>query len=472
MGQPLPHTLRGFTGPISTGQTSAGQTSTGQTSAEQAPGTAGAGMQTAVTVRPDMTVEPLHTTDIIRAVDHAARHKMPLRVSNTGHGATSAEGGLLIRTHRLNDVRIDPDGQIADIDSGATWGQVAAAAAQHGLAPLSGTATTVGAVGYTTRGGISPLSRKYGYAADHVVDLDLVTPEGQLRKLDAESEPELFWAARGAAANLGVVTRLRFRLFPIAKVHAGALILDMEDWADAVERYVEWTTGVPDTTSSFLSLKNFPDSPDLPAPIRGRRTAAIYVTSLDPADALAASLEPLRRLPLAADTMSEIDAAELGTVFNEPTWPHAFQGDALAAMGVNAAALTGDLSHLSGEVEVPTFLFVHHLGGAMSTAPDPANVVGNREAPYLVRIVTSPTPATDPITTAVEHNRILGSLSVEPTGRVANFLFGDNLHTAPLADCHDPTDLGRLADLVGRIDPDGILRPARGPISATRGSGA
>lgn len=453
MGQPLPHTLRGFSGPVTTGRD---------------PDAAGEGMQTAVTLRPDVTVEPMDTADVVRAVDHAASHEIPLRVSNTGHGATSAEGGMLIRTHRLTDVHIDPGQQVADIAPGATWGQVAAAAAPYGLVPLSGTATTVGAVGYTVGGGISPLSRTYGYAADHVLGLDLVTPDGRLRTLDADTEPELFWASRGAAANLGVVTRLRCRLFPITHLHAGALTFDFDDWAEVTGHYLDWTTGLPETTGSFLSLKNFPNAQDLPEPIRGKRTATIYVTSLNTAADLATSLETLRRLPLAADTVTEIAAADVAPVFNEPTWPHPFQGDALATGSVNASALTSTLSHLSAEVDVPTFVFVHHLGGAMNTAPDPANVVGNRTAPYLVRIVTSPTPATDAAETAVEHDHALRSLSVEPTGRVANFLFGDNLHTAPLADCYDTADLERLTGLVHQVDPGGILRPARGPISTTR----
>ncbi|MDK9593256.1 FAD-binding oxidoreductase [Propionibacterium freudenreichii] len=66
------------------------------------------------------------------------------------------------------------------------------------MAPLSGTAGTVGAVGYTLGGGISPLSRAFGYAADHLVDLDLVTPDGRLGRVSAEDDPDLFWAVRGA----------------------------------------------------------------------------------------------------------------------------------------------------------------------------------------------------------------------------------------------------------------------------------
>ncbi|MDK9592364.1 FAD-dependent oxidoreductase [Propionibacterium freudenreichii] len=132
-------------------------------------------MQTAVTIRPELTVEPLGSDDVARAIGHAAEQSLPVSVTNTGHGATSLTGGLLIRTHRMSEIRIDQEARTVEIGPGATWGQVTAAAARHGLAPLSGTAGTVGAVGYTLGGGISPLSRAFGYAADHLVDLDLVT---------------------------------------------------------------------------------------------------------------------------------------------------------------------------------------------------------------------------------------------------------------------------------------------------------
>ena len=77
-------------------------------------------MQTAVTVRPELTVEPLDSDDVIRAVAHAAVQGMPVSVTNTGHGATSLGGGLLIRTHRMSQIRIDAKTRTAEVGPGAT----------------------------------------------------------------------------------------------------------------------------------------------------------------------------------------------------------------------------------------------------------------------------------------------------------------------------------------------------------------
>ena len=438
--------LRDFRGPIGPGDRADAQ-----------------GIQTAVTVRPELTVEPLDSDDVIRAVAHAAVQGMPVSVTNTGHGATSLSGGLLIRTHRMSQIRIDSRTRTAEVGPGATWGQVTAAAARHGLAPLSGTAGTVGPVGYTLGGGISPLSRAFGYAADHVVDLDDVTPDGSLRYVGADHEPDLFWAARGAGTHLGIITRIRFRLFPIDHVYAAALPCAIDDWAEAADRFATWSADIPEDMGAFLSLKSFPDLPSLPEVIRGRRTAAIYVTSLGIESDVAEQVEALGELIDRSAGIAPTPAADLAAVFNEPTGPHAFQGDAMAASGIDAEPLVTSLAPLVGaDIDRPQFLFVHRLGGAMSTAPDGGNAIGNRTAQYLVRIVTSPDTSDDPAAIATEQDHIVRSLSTEPTGRVLNFLFGDNLDVARNRDCYAPDDLRRLADITARVDPEKLLMPARG----------
>ena len=97
-----------------------------------------------------------------------------------------------------------------------------AAAAPHGLAPLSGSHASVGVAGYTLGGGYSWLSRKYGFAADSLVSVDIVTADGELVTASADRNADLFWAVRGAGVNFGVVTSLSFRLYPAATVYGGS----------------------------------------------------------------------------------------------------------------------------------------------------------------------------------------------------------------------------------------------------------
>ncbi|WP_050486672.1 FAD-binding oxidoreductase [Streptomyces sp. CNS654] len=112
---------------------------------------------------------------------YAAGHGLRLTAHATGHGLPGAvEGGVLVVTRGLDSVAVDPVARTAVIGAGATWGAVTAAAAPHGLAPLNGSSPSVGAVSYTLGGGLGILARQFGYAADQVRALDVVTADGVL----------------------------------------------------------------------------------------------------------------------------------------------------------------------------------------------------------------------------------------------------------------------------------------------------
>lgn len=98
-----------------------------------------AGFQTGAPHRPDVVVGAQDGADVAAAVAFAAAHEVPVAVHATGHGrGAGLEGGVVIGTRRMQGVRIYPDSGVAHIAAGARWAQVAVAAAEHGLAPLSG----------------------------------------------------------------------------------------------------------------------------------------------------------------------------------------------------------------------------------------------------------------------------------------------------------------------------------------------
>lgn len=94
---------------------------------------------------PDVVVGAASEADVAAAVRYAVANSLPVFAQATGHGAYRAiTHGLLILTHRMNSVSIDPDTRIATIGAGAAWAPVVAAAAEHGLAPISGSSPHVG----------------------------------------------------------------------------------------------------------------------------------------------------------------------------------------------------------------------------------------------------------------------------------------------------------------------------------------
>ena len=98
-----------------------------------------------------------------------------------------------------------------------TAAQYTTAVGAHGLATGFGDAGTVGIGGITLGGGVGFLARKHGLTIDDLLAADVVTADGELLRVDAESYPDLFWAIRGGGGNFGVATR--FRLPPARGGH-------------------------------------------------------------------------------------------------------------------------------------------------------------------------------------------------------------------------------------------------------------
>ena len=83
------------------------------------------------------------------------------------------------------------------IAAGLQWRDLYSIAAQNNITVIGGAAGTVGVGGWTLGGGHGPLSSKYGLGADQVLELEVVTADGELRIVNEKSEPDLFWALRG-----------------------------------------------------------------------------------------------------------------------------------------------------------------------------------------------------------------------------------------------------------------------------------
>jgi FAD/FMN-containing dehydrogenase len=164
---------------------------------------------------PAVVVGATSAHDVAAAVRHAARTGRRVAVQGTGYGLQSdLAGTVLVTTRRMDGVTIDPESAVARVQAGARWRQVIDAAAPYGLAPLNGSSSQVGVVGYTLGGGLGPMARRFGFAADHVRRFTIVTADGEIRDVTAASDPDLFWAVRGGKSNFGIVTELEFGLVP------------------------------------------------------------------------------------------------------------------------------------------------------------------------------------------------------------------------------------------------------------------
>ncbi|TDD29490.1 FAD-binding oxidoreductase [Actinomadura sp. KC06] len=413
------------------------------------------GFQTADPHRPSVIVGAAGAEDVRIAVEFAAKRGLPVAVQNTGHGLPlAADGGLLISTRRMTGIRIDPEARTAWIEAGVRWAQVIPEAAKHGLAPLSGSSPGVGAVSYVLGGGAGLMSRRFGYAADHVRAIDVVTADGRSRRVTPGSE--LFWALLGGRANFGVVTGLEIGLVPVMRLYGGGLYFDTEHVADVLEMWRTWSASVPDEMTSSIALMPVPDVPVFPEPLRGRHVAHVRVAYLGGGGERL--IEPLRAVaPRLIDTVGEMPYTESGTIHNEPPVPMAYHATNFA-FGELGGETVRDLLDLVGPGAPDTAIAeIRQLGGAMARRPSVPNAVGNRDAEYLVGVLSRLGPGTAE-DVAVLHGRVADVLEKKSSGRLLNFLFGANATPDQVRASYEPEVYRRLAALKAEYDPSNLFR--------------
>ncbi|GAA3532484.1 FAD-binding oxidoreductase [Nocardioides daeguensis] len=355
---------------------------------------------------PLQVVEPRSAEEAVRVVRDAAARGERVYPVGTGHGWTHAiEGGVALLTRRLAGVVVDAGMQVARIGAGATWADVLAAAAPHGLAPLAGSAPGVGAVGYLLGGGLSPLGRSFGWASDFVRSAEIVTGRGELLTVSATSHPDLFAALLGGKHLPGVVTSVELGLVELATVYGGGLFFDAADAERVLTEWAVWSALVPDQVNTSAALMRLPDLDTVPTPLRGRFVVHLRLAVVGDAQLAAALVEPLRKLadPI-VDTVAELPVAALGAIHADPDQPMpALEAGALLR-DFDPAAAAALLAVAGPQVEVPLAVVeVRRLGGRLARAPQRPDSVLGRDAAYGLFVVSAPVPElfAGPVPTAV-----------------------------------------------------------------------
>lgn len=419
---------------------------------------ASTGFQLRAPHRPDLIVTASGPDDVRAAVAHARDRGLPVAVQSTGHGRAAAlDRGVLVSTRGMDGVRIDAAARSAYIEAGATWGQVIEAAAPHGLAPLSGSAPSVGAVGYALGGGLGALGRQYGYAADHVTALDVVTADGEPRHVTAESDPDLFWALRGGRGEFGIVTGMEIGLVPHPEIYGGILAFGAEVVDEALGAYLEWTRGLPEELTSSVSAMSYPELPFVRDAFRGQYVLQIRVAYTGPAEEGERLVAPLRALgPRLVDDLRVLPYTESHTIFNDPPFAHGYAGDGLLLAAELDAGTLRELAKLTGP-EAPTMAVtqLNHLGGALTRPPAVPSAVGGRGAGYLLRVVL-PTDGVADETLGKVLAEVREAAAPLTVGRSLNFVFGE-LTEEELAAAYEAADFRRLKRLKAELDPAGVF---------------
>lgn len=159
------------------------------------------------------------------ALAFALDQDAPISIRSGGHGIGSIatnDGGTILDLSMLNGVEL-LGGRRVRVGPGARWSQVAHELTPHGLAISSGDSGDVGVGGLATTGGLGLLGRAHGLTIDHLVAAEIVTADGRHLRISADEVPDLFWAVRGAGANVGIVTSFEFEAAEVSLVAQATL---------------------------------------------------------------------------------------------------------------------------------------------------------------------------------------------------------------------------------------------------------
>jgi FAD/FMN-containing dehydrogenase len=405
----------------------------------------------AVPVTPAAVVAAASAADVAAAVQAAAAAGLRVAVQATGHGALPlGDDVLLITTRGLDECVVHPEGW-ARVGAGVKWQQVVDAAVPHGLAPLSGSSLDVGVVGYTTGGGLGPMARTFGLASDAVRAFDVVTGDGELRRVTADAEPDLFWGLRGGKAALGIVTAVELDLFPVTAPYAGALYFDGTDAASVLQAWRTWSATLPESATTSAALLQLPPLPGVPPVLAGRMTVAVRFLHVGTPTPARHCSTPMRAVaPLLLDGVGVLPFAAIDAVHSDPVDPmpsyeRSFLLRELTAETVDAlvdAAGPGSPSPL-------IVLELRALGGAFARGGAHPSAVCHRDAAASVLCVGLGVP---PLVASAQAaaEAVTRALAPWSDGRVlANFGGG------PAA--YDQPTLARLLALAERYDPTGVL---------------
>jgi FAD/FMN-containing dehydrogenase len=410
--------------------------------------------------RPDVVLGAADAQDVAAGVRWAAERRLPVSVQSTGHGADSAvDGGLLINTRRLQELKIDPVERTARVGAGVKWRSVLEASVPHGLIGLHGSSTDVGVVGYTVGGGLPVLGRAHGFAADHVRSMEVVTADGALRRIDAEAEAELFALMCGGKGNFGIVTALEFSLFPLGEFYGGGIIYPGADAALILAAFRGWLATLPDAAAPSISLLRLPDLEFVPAPLRGQFVVHLRFAFLGNREDGDALLAPMRAVstPL-MDTAGPMSYLDVDQIHMDPPDPLPFTdgGALLKDFGEEAAR---ELLRLAGDgTDCPLLLIeIRPLGGALSRGGVLPDAVSGRDAAFLLFLLGFKMP---PVAEAVTGSirAILAALAPYSTGYTLVNFHGEPGDEADRARAWSPAVYERMRAAKASYDPGNLLR--------------
>ena len=397
--------------------------------------------------------------DVAAAVDSARDHALPLAVRSGGHSIphlSVIDGAVVVDFSEMKRVTIDPETRVARVQPGATSGDLAGPAHEHGLALTTGDTHSVGMGGLVTGGGIGFMVRKYGLAIDSLLSAQVVTASGEIVTASEASHPDLFWAIRGGGGNAGIVTEFTFRLAPVDQVLGGALVLPAT--REVVRGYLDYSIAAPEDLTTITNMMPAPPAPFIPEAWVGKPVLVIFLVWTGSIEDGERALAPLRALaePV-ADVVGPIPYPAIYDFTAFAAEPHAASIRMMFADDLSDSAIDAALAAVQTPSSPFSIVHLRGLGGAFARVASSATAFAHRERNYFVSIINVWfDPTEDPAPHVAWTQSIWEKLRPEGTGVYVNFL--ENEGEGRIHEAYPDTTYARLAAVKATYDPENLFR--------------
>lgn len=399
--------------------------------------------------RPAAIARVADAADVAQVVALAREAGLELAVRGGGHsvaGHSSTDGGIVLDLSGMKGLVIDAERRSAWAEAGLTAGEYTAAAAEYGLATGFGDTGSVGIGGITLGGGVGYLVRKHGLTVDDLLAAEVVTADGLLLHVDAQSHPDLFWALCGGGGNFGVVTRFKYRLHALSEVVGGMLALPATP--EVIAGFVAAAEAAPDELSSIANVMTAPPMPFLPAELHGKLILLAMLVYAGPVEAGQRAVAPFRALatPL-VDMVRPMRYVEIYPPEEGGYHPLA-QGRTLFVDGVDRGVAELILDRLRGATAMMAVTQIRVLGGAMARVPADATAFAHRSARIMVNVAALYRRPEEAAAQAAWVEGFAAALRQGDGGAYVNFLAPPETQTA-------------VNDLLRTVDDSRVLNSAR-----------
>jgi hypothetical protein len=397
--------------------------------------------------------------DVARVVEFAGRNDLRVAGQGTGHGAVALEpldDTILLKTERMRDIEVDTGSQTASVAAGVLVEELGAAAQANGMCSMPGSSPNVGVIGFSLGGGLSWLGRRYGWACNRVRAIDVVTADGEQRRVDADHEPDLFWALRGGGGGYAIVTGLQVHLLPIAELYAGALVLPAELGADAIRAWRDWTSSVPEDVTSIARFLHLPPIPEVPEQLRDRPLLTIDAACIGTQEEGEATIAPLRELgePV-MDTFGQIPAEGLSRIHMDPEPPVPGLGHHEVLTELPDDAIDAFVGAAGPDAGSPLLLSeIRQLGGALARPDENGGALSSLDADFVMFGVGM--PMTPELGQAIDSHLDHLHETMKPWAAEGGY-FNFAERPCDVDAILPPETCSRLAEVKRRWDPDGMI---------------